>query len=85
MSLSVDDYVNAVPEKERYMLDMVVDFKEKYRDGSLKEDHLIELSEVMDCWDGEVARSLELGPPTQAAIRRENSSFEDQKYVGHWM
>lgn len=79
MSLHVDDYINAVPPKNRYKLDMVVDFGEKYRDGSLKEDDLLKIAKVIDSWEGEVALALELGSTTQEAIKSRYSTFDNQK------
>ena len=79
MSLNVDDYVNAVPPENRPKLDKVVDFGAKYRDGSLKEDHLLKIAKMIDSWEGEVAFALELGHPTQEAIKKDHSNFEGQK------
>lgn len=79
MSLDVDDYVSAVPPENRPKLDKVIDFGAKYRDGSFKEDHLLKIAKMIDSWEGEVALALELGPPTQEAIKKDHSKFEDQK------
>ena len=81
MSFNVDDYIKTVPRRDRHKLDMVVDFKEKYCDGSLIEEHLYEISLVMDGWEGEVAKQLELGRKTRAEIKKNHGSLDDQKYV----
>ena len=78
MSLNVDDYIKSVPARHRHKLDMVVDFGEKYDDGSLSEEHLYEISQVMDSWED---ANLELGRKTQAEIKKNNSSLDDQRYV----
>ena len=83
MSSNVDDYINAVPPENRHKLNMVIDFGEKYRDGSLKEDHLLKIAKMMDSWEGEVALALELGAQTQEAIKKDNTKFDNQKYVVH--
>ena len=79
MSLHVDDYINAVPPENRFKLDMVVDFGEKYRDGNLKEDDLLKIAKVIDSWEGEVALALELGSTTQETIKSRYSTFDNQK------
>ena len=78
MSLNVDDYVNAVPLENRPELDKVIDFGAKYRDGSLKEDHLLKIAKMIDSWEGEVALALDLGHQSQEAIKKDHSKFEDQ-------
>ena len=81
MSLNVKDYIKSVPRRDRHKLDMVVDFEEEDEDGSLVEEHLYEISLVMDSWEGNVAKHLELGRKTQAKIKKNHGSLDDQKYV----